>query len=98
MDRCDICNEFIKLDRHHIQSLCYGGLDIEWNRCGLCPNCHRKVHSGDIVIEGWYRTTHSNLTLIYRDINEGSITGVKDPDVWLYGSNRKGGMGYDDIT
>ena len=85
---CDICNEIITLDCHHIQSSCYGGLNVDWNKCGICPNCHRKVHGGEIIIEGWFSTTSKmGRTLIWRNKNHESITGADDPKVWLYGES-----------
>ena len=57
--QCDVCNEIINIDNHHIQSVCYGGPNIKWNKCKLCPNCHRNVHAGLIIIEGWFATTAS---------------------------------------
>lgn len=85
---CDICNELITLDSHHIQSACYGGLNIDWNKCDICPNCHRKIHTGLIIIEGWFSTTSKiGRTLIWRNKGEESITGTIDPKVWLYGDD-----------
>ena len=82
---CDICHKIIPLDRHHIQSTCYGGPNIEWNKCRICPNCHRKVHYGIIIIEGWFATTSKRgKSLIYRKKDEESITGFPDPKVWIY--------------
>ena len=82
---CNICNESIAVDKHHIQSICYGGITKEWNICKICPNCHRKVHTGKIIIEGWYSSTLSTgRVLIHRLKGEKSITDCKDPQVWLY--------------
>ena len=80
---CNICNKKILVDTHHIQSSCYGGVNKEWNRCKLCPNCHRKVHTGSIIIEGWFSTSISNI-LVYRNKGDQSITSVEDPKVWIY--------------
>lgn len=33
------------LECHHIRYIRYGGADNIYNVVGLCPNCHRKVHS-----------------------------------------------------
>ena len=85
MKSCCICNEYTKLDNHHIQSICYNGPNIDWNRCKLCPNCHRRVHIGRIVIEGWFISTNkSGRTLVWRRSFEESITGIQDPKVWIY--------------
>jgi len=86
MAKCDICNKKINLDIHHIQSKVYGGKNIKWNRCKICPNCHRQVHIGFIIIEGWFTSTSSTgHTLIWRKKGEASITGIPDPQVWIYG-------------
>lgn len=88
MTNCDICNERIITDTHHIQSTCYGGSNIDWNKCNVCPNCHRKIHTGFIIIEGWFSTTSKiGRTLIWRNKSEESITGIEDSKVWLYGDN-----------
>lgn len=51
---CELCNEnapfFTKnnepfLEIHHIKPLSQAGEDIIQNTVGLCPNCHRKMHS-----------------------------------------------------
>jgi len=74
----------ISLDNHHIWSKCYGGPNVDWNRCTICPNCHRKVHSGDIIIEGNFASTSTlGSTLIYRKKGDSSITEEKDPKVWI---------------
>ena len=85
IDNCELreCNESIKIDNHHIHSLSKGGPDIRGNKCKICPNCHRKVHMGEIIIEGRFETTYGN-TIIYRKKGEYSITGLEDPPVWLY--------------
>jgi len=84
-EKCEIreCNELINIDNHHIHSLSKGGKDKKWNKCKLCPNCHRKVHMGEIIIEGRFQTTNGNM-IVYRNKNEKSITGLPDPPVWLY--------------
>ena len=71
------------MDTHHIHSLSKGGEDKSYNKCRVCPNCHRKVHMGEIIIEGRFQTTEGNK-IIYRNKGEESITGFKDPPVWLY--------------
>ena len=85
MSICDICNEKINTDNHHIQSKVYDGPDIKWNKCQICPNCHRQIHTGFIIIEAWVASTGSTgQTLIWRKKGEPSITGISDPKVWLY--------------
>lgn len=86
---CDIayCNNYLKLDTHHIHSKCYGGGNQIWNKCKLCPNCHRKIHVGELVLEGWWSSSNGRI-LVYRAKNEPSITGYT-PKVWLFSDNKK---------
>jgi hypothetical protein len=89
LNNCEICKRsFPSLDTHHIQSTSLDGVNKEWNKCYICPSCHRLVHLGKIILEGRFRTTKGN-TLIYREQKEESITQVKDPRVWLIGKERK---------
>lgn len=87
MDQCEICSEILTCDSHHIHSLSKGGNDTTYNRCKICPNCHRKVHTGVIIIEGNFRTTNG-ISLVWRNKGEESITGMVDPLVWIYGSKQ----------
>ena len=81
---CEICGiDHPILDSHHIQSKCYGGKNVSANRCSICPNCHRKCHLGHIIIEGWFIST-GGIVLIWRKKGEESITGTKDPEVYVY--------------
>jgi predicted restriction endonuclease len=55
LHRCELCGirGLRLLDRHHIVPVSQGGSDKPWNRVNLCPNDHRRVHRGLIVIDGW---------------------------------------------
>jgi len=90
IDRCEIkeCRNLISLDNHHIHSLSKGGPDIKWNKCKICPNCHRNVHSGNLIIEGRFDSTGGNI-IVYRKKGEESISQLPDPPVWLYSDNKK---------
>lgn len=78
---CEICKEFEYCDTHHIHSLALGGKNTLDNRCTICPNCHRKVHKGKIIIEGRFRTT-SGIIPMWRNEGDQSISGLSDPPVW----------------
>lgn len=39
--------KFLSADLHHIHALSKGGPDIKANAVCLCPNCHRKLHTGE---------------------------------------------------
>lgn len=73
------------LDRHHIQSISKGGPDNANNICNICPNCHRKVHKGYVVIEGKFISLNRGNVVVWRNKGEDSITGSEDPAVWIYG-------------
>ena len=67
--QCDICLETGYLDEHHINGRKVPDFNSSWNVCNICPNCHRKVHEGDIIIEQWCRSTNG-LVLSWHDKNE----------------------------
>ena len=76
---CEICKKSILTDEHHINSISKGGKDKPYNKCELCPNCHRKVHEGDIIIEGRFFTTeckYNETELIWRYNGENSINEI----------------------
>lgn len=51
--RCEICGESKAVDNHHIIHKSEGGSDYGLNRVWLCPNHHRMVHNGYLLINGW---------------------------------------------
>ena len=58
--KCEICGEMNKkvLDRHHmVPRSDPNSTNNESNLAIVCANCHRKIHSLEIVIEGLYKTT-----------------------------------------
>jgi len=57
--KCQICKEddYNLLDAHRIKPGAEGGIYSDNNTTTLCCKCHRKVHSGQIVIEGKYQST-----------------------------------------
>lgn len=62
--RCDICKEVHILVQHHINGRKVDNPHKENNLCNICDNCHRKVHAGEINVEGWIMTT-SGMMLLY---------------------------------
>lgn len=83
---CEICKSKILTDTHHIQSKSKNGSNQLHNICELCPNCHRLVHEGIIILEGRFLTSdckNGNTELIWRYNNCQSITEVNDPEVYL---------------
>lgn len=89
---CNVCNEHHYCDKHHIQSKCYGGTNIKANTAKLCTLCHRLVHVGDIIIEKQVLSSTGKI-LIHRQRGEQSITGMPDPNVWLYTDKHQGNGG-----
>lgn len=86
--KCEICKEYFEsLDKHHIVSKCFSGLNHKDNTTYICPNCHRNVHLGNIIIEGYYLTTKGKI-LFWRNKGESSITGNDDPKVFLIKANK----------
>lgn len=78
---CEICNLKLNVEKHHIQSKCFEGSNAKHNICYICPNCHRKVHLGEIILEGKFLTL-DGFKLIYHLKGEESITGFNN-EVYL---------------
>jgi len=84
---CDICKkEYGVIDKHHIVSKCNGGTNDFSNIAYICPNHHRLVHKGLVIIEGRFDTT-SGSRIVWRDYRKPSITGFDDPEVYIIGEN-----------
>jgi hypothetical protein len=66
---CDICNKMARLVEHHIHGREVAGWRDGWNVAWVCPTCHDQVHAGDVVVEGWFRTTDGR-ELVWRLRNE----------------------------
>jgi len=87
---CEICRlNMDSCDKHHIHSRTHGGSNDTFNKVSICPNCHRKVHTGEIILEGKFSTT-GGIQLVWRNKGEVSKTGVKDPLVFIYGGKENG--------
>ncbi len=81
--KCEVCNKYFEsLDKHHIQSRSKGGSNSPNNIAYICPNHHRLVHLGLVIIEGRFNSTSGDV-LVWRKHDKESITGVKDPDVYI---------------
>ena len=84
-NRCEICKSPILTDIHHIQSKSANGTNKSYNKSELCPNCHRQVHEGKIILEGRFFTTNCKLgetELIWRHNDTNSITNNNEPEVY----------------
>lgn len=72
--RCPIDDTYKgPLDKHHINGRNIPNWDSSWNVVYVSPNTHRKIHEGEIIIEGWFSSTEGRILLWHRK-NESSIT------------------------
>lgn len=71
---CEICKEQNYLESHHIEGRKIKNANKPSNLVSLCPNCHEKIHRGDIVIEGKYLTTNG-YELFWHKCDDKSFTG-----------------------
>lgn len=71
---CDICGTATYLDVHHIRGRKISDPNAKSNLANICPICHKLVHMGDIIIEGWLMTT-LGIKLAWHRKEEPSITG-----------------------
>ena len=70
---CVICEEQHYLDTHHIEGRKIPNYNHKSNLADVCPNCHRIIHKGDIVIEKWVMTS-AGRTLLWHSRDDESIT------------------------
>ena len=83
---CEICNETdIRLDKHHINSKSKNGSNQIHNIALLCPNCHRRVHMGQIILEGRFQTSNG-YKLLYHWKNCQDIVDRENPEVYTFSS------------
>ena len=96
---CEICLKFGEIDRHHIVGRSYFGSNSSYNSAKICPNCHRLVHLGELVLEGKFSYCSSSfsslsssssssqdfgkLLLVWHARGEVSVTGRPTPAVHL---------------
>ena len=79
---CEICNTKILTDIHHICSKSCGGNNNKNNLTELCCNCHRLVHTGEIILEGRFFTSNCIIGEIWRNKENVSINGLfNDPKI-----------------
>ena len=83
---CDICREVQPLETHHINGRKIPDAEKSWNLADLCPNCHTKVHLGQIIIERWLRTT-SGLELFWHQKDEENFSGEQAKPYIIPNSN-----------
>lgn len=71
---CAICKNKSILVTHHIKGRNIKNANHPSNLVNICDNCHRKIHEGKIIIEGWFMTT-SGMTLLWHCEKEESFSG-----------------------
>ena len=82
---CEVCKKGFEFkEYHHIQSKCYGGSNDKVNIAYVCSNCHTLIHRGKFIVEGRFDTSKGDI-LVWRKHTEPSITGFKDPKVYIQG-------------
>jgi len=81
MVHCDICDTQEILVTHHISGRDIPKPNHPSNLTDICCNCHQKVHSGLIIIEGWFKTTNG-LELLWHSVDKESFSG-RDSNPYL---------------
>ena len=71
---CPICDQQEILVEHHIRGRKLLNANKMFNLLYVCPNCHQKIHYGQIIIEGYFMTTNG-MKLIWHNEGEESLTG-----------------------
>lgn len=67
LKQCFFCEEdnYELLDAHRILPGEEGGKYHNWNILVTCANCHRRIHSGEIVVDRKYLGTQGSLIVHY---------------------------------
>ncbi|MFA7709168.1 MAG: hypothetical protein WCX82_03465 [archaeon] len=63
---CDICKTKTILITHHLNGRRVEHYNQSNNISSICGTCHDKVHTGEIVIEGWIDTTMGRIRRLNR--------------------------------
>ena len=82
---CPICKTPQILVEHHIEGRNIPNANHPSNLVHICDNCHRKIHSGHIIIEGWFQTTNGK-ELLWHLSNKESFSG-KNAQPYIVKSN-----------
>jgi len=56
-ERCPICQEKRRLVCHHINGRKIARWNESFNTIWCCASCHDEIHSGDVLIEFWVKTS-----------------------------------------
>lgn len=82
---CEICENKMILEEHHIRGRKIPNHNHPSNLCYLCPNCHSQCHYGLIIIEDWVSSSNGK-ELLWHKKEEESFTG-KEAKTYLIGGN-----------
>ena len=74
--KCDVCSTTDILVSHHINGRKIVRPNHVSNITNVCCNCHRKIHEGIIILEGWFNTTDGlKLLWFLNDDKNKSFSG-----------------------
>lgn len=71
---CDICKAKAFLEIHHINGREIPDAERLYNLCSICPNCHKAIHFGSIIIEKWASGFDGDI-LLWHKKGEESLSG-----------------------
>jgi len=71
---CPICEERHILVEHHIEGRNIPNPNHSSNLAYVCSCCHRELHEGIVIIEGYFQTSNG-LQLIWHFKDEEGLTG-----------------------
>lgn len=71
---CPICNQQKILVEHHIRGREIHNPNHPSNLANVCSNCHREVHEGLVILEGYMMTT-VGMALFWHKKGEESFSG-----------------------
>jgi len=74
--KCPICETRQILVGHHINGREIPDAESLFNKAYICDNCHKKIHMGQIIIEGWFQTTLGK-ELFWHKLEEVNFTGTE---------------------
>jgi uncharacterized protein YlaI len=72
--KCDVCGDMEFLEEHHIRGRKIKNAHQPFNIANICPNCHFKIHLGEIILENWVSSTGGRM-LLWHKKDEASVTG-----------------------
>jgi len=71
--KCPICGQKHILVTHHINGRKIPNPNHKSNIVDICDCCHREIHEGIVIIEGWFMTTNG-LELFWHHKDNDNFT------------------------